>query len=84
MKAGVPTLSHKLRPSQCRARLVAVHVPSLHKSSIAKHCKTSSNAVDFATKVWFSLFGGSEVTDIGYEGEIVQHVVTQKLANCIA
>ena len=46
-----------LRPSQCRARVVAIHVPSLiddivwtyciiyaslHKSSIAKPCKTSS------------------------------------------
>ena len=61
VKAGVPTKSRKLRPSQCRARLVAVHVRSLHKSSVPKPRKTSSKAVEFASKVLFSLFGGSKV-----------------------
>ena len=37
---------------------VAVHVPSLHKSSLARR---QANAVKFATKFRFSLFGGSEV-----------------------
>ena len=40
---------------------VAVHVRSLHKSSVAKPRKRQANAVSFATKVLFSLFGGSEV-----------------------
>ena len=42
VKARVPTQSRKLRPSQCHARLVSVHVPSLHKSSIIKLRKASS------------------------------------------
>ena len=43
--------------------------------------RCQANAVEFATKVcWFLLVGGSEViaelTDIRYDGEIVQRVVT--------
>ena len=34
--------SQATHPLQCRARLVAVDVPSLHKSSIAKPRKASS------------------------------------------
>ena len=41
--------------------LQAVHVPSLHKSSIASLARHQANAVEFATKVCFSLFHGSEV-----------------------
>ena len=55
---------------------------SVHKSSLARH---QANAVDFATKVCFSLFDGSEefVTDVVYKGEIVQHVTPQKHATCL-
>ena len=35
--------------------------PWLHKSSIAKPHRHQENAVDFATKVGFLLFGDSEV-----------------------
>ena len=48
--------------------------------------RRQANAVEFATKAcWFSLFGGpglrgNSATDVGYDGETVQHVVTQKLA----
>ena len=40
--------------------LVAIHVPSLHKSSIASLARHQANAVEFVTKVCFSLFNGSE------------------------
>ena len=46
---------------QATPLLVAVHVPPLHKSRIAKPRRRQANAVEFATEVWFSLFGGSEV-----------------------
>ena len=58
VKAGVPTKSHKLHPSQCH--------------------------VEFATKVRFSLFRGKSATDVSSEGQMVEHVATQKLATCIA
>ena len=56
---------------------------SLVSPSLARR---QANAVEFATKVWFSLFGGSEgnsATDVRYDGEIVQLVVTQKFVTCI-
>ena len=69
-------------------RLVTVHVPLLHKSIVSPSlARRQANAVEFATKVWFSLFGGSEVIarlTLGTMGKIVQRVVTQKLATCIA
>ena len=60
------------------------HYTSLVSPSLVR-CQ--ANAVEFATKVWFSLFGGSEgnsETDVRDDGEIVQLVVTQKLATCMA
>ena len=37
-------------PLRCRARQVSVHVPSLHKPSIASLARHQANAVEFATK----------------------------------
>ena len=49
--------------------------------------RSQPNAIDLATKVCFSLFGGSEVlarlTLCSYEGEIAQCVVPQKLTACL-
>ena len=47
--------------------------------------RCQANAVEFATKVCFSLFDGSEVsaTDVRYKGEIVQRVAPQKLVTCL-
>ena len=62
IKAGVPTSqSCKLHSFKCCVRLVSVHVPLVHKSSIASLARCLVSAVDFATKVCFSLFAGSEV-----------------------
>ena len=81
MKARVPTES----PFAVKhARLVSVHVPSLHKSSIASLARHQANATEFATKVCFSLLNGSEVNDVGYEGGVVQRVALHKLATCSA
>ena len=79
------TPSRKLRPSQCRARLVAVHVPLLHKSS--KPHKTSSKCCrvcHYSLVLTLRWLRGNSTTDVRYEGEIVQRVVTQKVATCIA
>ena len=40
--------------------------------------------VEFATNVWFSLFSGKSSIDVGWEGQMVEHVATKKLATCIA
>ena len=37
-------------PLQCHARQVSVHVPLLHKLSIASLARRQANAVEFATK----------------------------------
>ena len=79
--------SQATHPLQCRARLVVIDVPSLHKSSIAKPRKIcQAIAVEFATSLVLALrwLRSNSATDIEYEGEIVQCVVTQKLATCIA
>ena len=64
---------------------IAVHVPSLHKSSIAKPCKTSNKCC----RVWYlslllalQWLRGNRATDTRYHGELVQRVAPQKLANC--
>ena len=49
------------QPLQCHARLLSIHVTSLHKSGIANLTRRQANAVGVATKVCFSLFDGSEV-----------------------
>ena len=49
-----PTASDAgIRLLQCRARLVSVHVPSAHKSSITSLARRQANAVEVATKVSF-------------------------------
>ena len=57
---------------------------SLVLTSLSRH---QTNAVEFAAKVWFSLFGGSEVILLLTSGTmgVMQRVVvvTQKLATCI-
>ena len=66
---GVPTQSCKLHPSQCRVRLVSIHVPSLHRSS--KPRNTLSKCWDFVTKVCPSplqCLRGISVTDLVYKG----------------
>ena len=75
MKAEVPTDSHKLRPSQRCARLVAVHVPLLHKSSIAKPRKSSNRLWSSPLKFGFTLqwLRGNSVTDVGYDGETAMY-----------
>ena len=50
----------------CETR--SVHVPSLHKSSIASLARRQANAVEFATKVCFLFFAGSEVLMSGTKG----------------
>ena len=86
VKAEVPIKSGKLRPSasQCHVRLVAFHVPSLHKSSIAKPRKMSNKRyrVCLVLALWW--LRGNSATDVGYNGETVQRVVIQKLVTCMA
>jgi len=63
---------------------VSVHVPSLHKKYRQASQDVKQNAVEFATKVCFSRWlRGNSVTDVMYEGEIVQHVALQKLMTCL-
>ena len=51
MKVGVLTSeSRKLHPLQCHARLVFIHVPLLHKSSIASLARRQANTLEFVTK----------------------------------
>ena len=71
-------------PSQCRARQVSVHVPSLHKPSIASLARRQANAVEFTTKFAFWSSIAHWGIAIGYKGEIVQHVATRKLMTCLA
>ena len=60
MKARVPTSkSRKLHSSRCHAKLVSIHVPSLHKSCTSSLLRRQANAVEFVTKICFSLFDGS-------------------------
>ena len=80
---GIPTSeSHKLHPSQCHARLVSVHVPSLHKSTITNLARRQANAIEFATKVCFSLFDGPEVMASGTKRK--QCVVLRKLTDLLS
>ena len=60
-EGGSSYLVLQATPFEVLCGLVAVHVPSLHKSSIASLTRHQANAVEFATKVCFSLFHGSEV-----------------------
>ena len=60
-EGGGSNLVSQATPIGVSCRLVAVHVASLHKSSIASLARCQANAVEFATKVCFSLFHGSEV-----------------------
>ena len=57
------------------------HYTSLMSPGLTRH---QANAVEFATNVALRWLTGNSTTDVGYEGEIVQRVVTQKLATCIA
>ena len=57
-KSGGSDLVSQATPFAVSCGLIAVHVPSLHKSSLARR---QANTVEFATKVCFSLFHGSEV-----------------------
>ena len=54
---------------------------SLVSPGLARH---QANAVEFATNVALRWLTGDSVTDVGYDEEIVQRVVTQKLATYIA
>ena len=56
---------------------------SLVSPSLARR---QANAVEFATSLVLTLqwLRGNSGTDVGYDGEIGQCVVTQKLATCIA
>ena len=56
------------RVSQATQFTAICHVPMLHKSSITSFERRQVNAVEFATKVCFSLFHGSE---IGTKGKLV-------------
>ena len=66
-------------PSQCRAREVSIHVPSLHKPSIASLARRQANAVEFSTK--FATHSSMAHWGIAarYKGKIVQCVATRKL-----
>ena len=59
------------------------HYVGLVSPSLARH---AANAVEFATKVCFLLFDGSEVsaTDVMYIGKIMQRVAPQKLEGHLA
>ena len=81
---GIPTSeSHKLHPSQCHARLVSVHVPSLHKSTITSLARRQANAVEFATKVCFSLFDGSEVMVSDTKRKLYSVLCLRNLRTCL-
>ena len=60
-EGGGSDLVSQATPFAVSCRLVAVHIPSLHKSSITSLARRQANAVEFATKICFSLFHGSEV-----------------------
>ena len=57
-EGGGSNLVSQATPFTVSCGLVAVHVLSLHKSSLARR---QTNALEFATEVCFSLFHGSEV-----------------------
>ena len=54
---------------------------SLVSPGLARH---KANAVEFATNVALRWLTGNSATDVGYDEEIVQRVVTQKLTTYIA
>jgi len=89
-EGGGSDLVSQATPFAVSCGLVAVHVPSLHKSSIVKPRKTSSKCcrVCHGTKVCFSLFHGSEVIarlTSCTKGKLCNvHVAHQKLATCSA
>ena len=60
-EGGGSDLVAQATPFAVSCRLVAVHVPSLHKSSVTSLTRRQANAVEFVNKVYFSLFHGSEV-----------------------
>ena len=72
----------------CICVVLAWHIPRYTSLVSPSLTRRQANSVEFATKVWFSLFGGSEVIarlTLGiYEGEVVQRVATQNLVTCIA
>ena len=80
IKAGVPTSQpRKLHPLQCCVRPVSIHVPLVHKSTIASLARCLVSAVDFATKVCFSLFAGSEVLASGMKGKCAMCGASERL-----
>ena len=71
-------------PLQCRTRQVSVHVPSLHKPSIASLARRQANAVEFTTKFASRSSMAHWGIAIEYKLEIVQCVATRKLMTCLA
>ena len=71
-------------PSQCLAKQVSIHVPSLHKPSIASLTRRQANAVEFTTKFASCSLMAHWGIAVGYKGEIVQCVATCKLITCLA
>ena len=86
MKMGSDLVSQAM-PFTVSCGLVAVHVPSLHKSSIVKLHKTSSKwcrVCHSSLLLALPWLRGNSATDVVYEGEIVQCVAPQKFATCSA
>ena len=75
-KGGGSDLVSQATPFAVSCRLVAIHVPLLHKSSIVKPRETSRKCCRVP---WLR---SNSATDVVYIGEIVQCVAPQKLATC--
>ena len=81
-EGGGSDLVSQATPFAVLCGLVAVHVPSLHKSSISSLARHQTNAVGLLLAL--SWLKSNSTTDVVYEGEIVQRVSPQKLATCSA
>jgi len=70
VKVGIPTSEPHRQATPLAVETSVRPCFSLHKSRIASLTRRQANAVEFATKVCFSLFDGSKVLTSGMKGKL--------------